>query len=90
MNTVIQWNLQSCYAHFTDLKILIENKLPACICLQETLLNNSRAYPPGGCNIVTSTPTRDDGHERGTAILIHNRVFYQILQLDTNLQAVAV
>ena len=88
-SAIIQWNLQSYYSHFLDLKLLLQEESPACVCLQETLLNNRKVYPPGGYKILISQPTREDGHERGAAILIHDRVFSQQILLDTELQAVA-
>ena len=86
---IIQWNIQSLKTHFADLKSLLNEHHPACICLQETLRNNRNLNPPSGYNIIHSTPVRNDGHERGSAIAIRDRIFYQELQLDTNLQVVA-
>ena len=88
MTNIIQWNIQALNTHFSDLKILLNEYNPSCVCLQETLIRN-RVFPPSGYNIITSTPTRDDDHERGTAILIKNNIFHQTLTLNTNLQAVA-
>ena len=90
MNTIIHWNLQSYYTHFSDLKLLIRDYSPGVICLQETLIKQNRqTYPPSQYNILTSNVTRNDSHERGSAILIHQNIFHQKINLDTNLQAVA-
>ena len=88
MNNIIQWNIQALNTHFSDLKILLNRYNPSCVCLQETLIRN-RIFPPSGYNIITSNPTRDDDHERGTAILIKNDIFHQPINLNTNLQAAA-
>ena len=85
----MQWNIQAIYTHFNDLKYLLNKHNPTCICLQETLINNRPIYPPSGYSILTSTPTRNDNHERGTAILIRNNIFHKQINLNTNLQAVA-
>ena len=74
---------------FQDLKLLLRQHIPACICLQETLIANRHINAPSGYTIVCSQPVRQDGHERGTALLIHNRVAYDIIHLNTELQAVA-
>ena len=60
------------------------------MCLQETLIRHRQALPPSQYDISTSNVTRNDGHERGAAILINKRIQYQALQLQTDLQAAAV
>ena len=89
LDCIIQWNMQSYKTKFHELKLLLREYTPACVCLQETLLRNT-SYTPSGYHLVKSFPVRDDGHERGSAILIHKRVPYEIIYLNTNLQAVAV
>ena len=90
MNSIIHWNLQSYYAHFSHLKLIIRDYTPGVICLQETLIKpNRRTYPPSQYNILTSNVTRNDSHERGAAILIRQNLFHKRIDLTTNLQAVA-
>ena len=74
MNSIIQWNMQSYHTHFNDLKLIFHEHAPACVCLQETLLRN-RTYQPSGYHLLTSRPTRVDGHERGAALLINDTIF---------------
>lgn len=88
MNSIIQWNLQCYRTQFSELKRMLNNQMPLCVCLQETM--KTALYPPSSYTIVCSTQTRDDGHERGTAILVSRRVQYSTVTLNTNLQAVAV
>ena len=90
MGSILQWNLQSYRTKFNDLKTLIQSLSPICICLQETLLRDYTALPPSSYHIVQSPVTRQDDHERSTAILIHNRLSYDVLALQTPLQACAV
>ena len=52
--------------------------MPTCICLQETLITNAQTKPPSSYNIVRSQPTRQDGHERGVAILVNNSDIHSI------------
>jgi hypothetical protein len=54
------------------------------------MIGNRNINPPSGYKIVCSNVTRNDGHERGTAILVHRRISFEKLQLHTNLQAVAI
>ena len=91
MHPIIQWNLQSYYTHFSDLKCLIKEHSPSVLCLQETCISpNRRTFPPSSYNLFTSNPTRNDLHERGTAVLVHRKLFNQEIELNTNLQATAV
>lgn len=90
LNKIIQWNMQSYKSKFSELKILLNEMNPICVCLQETLHRDSTPPPPSGYNIVTSKRKRNDGHERGTAILINKHVTYEPINLNTTLQACAV
>lgn len=90
-DNILQWNLQSYRTKFSELKTLLHIYSPLCVCLQETLINpNQPIFPPSQYNIECSQRTRNDGHERGSAILIHKRVQYKRLNLNTTLQTVAV
>jgi len=88
---ILQWNMRSYKTSFTDLKIILNNHAPICMCLQETLQSNQpNLRSPSHYAIVHSKPVRQDMHERGAAILIHNRVNYDIINLQTTLQAAAI
>jgi len=91
MNNILQWNLQSFYTKFSELKVLIKEYQPICICLQETRIKDDASpHPPSGYHLIKSPRTRNDGHERGTAVLVNRNVNFEPIDLDTNLQAVAV
>jgi len=91
MSKILQWNLQSFHTKFSELKLLIKQHQPICICLQETRIQqNANPYPPTGYRLIKSAQTRADGHERGTAVLINEYVNFEPVNLTTNLQAVAV
>ena len=90
MAKFLQWNLQSYRTKFYQLKQLLNEFSPACVCLQETLHGTTTLRPPSTYSIEQSAPVLDDNHERGTAILIHKTVRHDLIQLNTNLQAVAV
>ena len=89
MTSIIQWNMQSWRSNFCDLKKLISQYQPACVCLQETLLKDRNIHPPSGYNISMSSQTRNDGHDRGVAILTRLNLHSTDIPLNTHLQAIA-
>ena len=88
--TIIQWNLQSYHSKFTDLKILLSRYSPLCVCLQETLVKRLNFQPPSGYNVRHLPQDPTNGHSRGVAILIHRMLNYEEINLQTELQAVAI
>ena len=90
VNSIMQWNLQSYYTKFTELKLILNRYHPACISLQETLIKHRIANPPSQYQLYKSPIVRNDGHERGAAILIHNSIHHEQIHLHTTLQAVAI
>ena len=88
---ILQWNLQSYRTKFSELKSLLHIHAPLCVCLQETLLNPDHThFSPSQYCMECNSRTRHDGHERGAALLIHRRLSYRRIPLNTSLQAVAV
>ena len=87
---IIQWNIQSITSNFSELKVLLNNLNPSCVCLQETMLGDKKFRPPSNYNIVQSPKKRDDGHERSVAILVNKNNNFRTVQLNTSLQAVAI
>lgn len=90
LSSLIQWNLASYRSKFAELKLLLRDFSPSCVCLQETLLRDLPGIPPSHYSLVQSRVTRPDGHERGAAILVHKSFNFQHFPLNTTLQAVAV
>ena len=86
---IIQWNITSMNTNFSELKVLINELNPSCICLQETRHGSRSLNPPSAYNIILSPKQRDDDHDRGTAILIKSDLNYKRVELNTNLEAVA-
>ena len=43
-NTILQWNCRSVKANFEELNLLINEKKPVAICLQETFLKDSDKF----------------------------------------------
>ena len=89
-NKIIQWNCRGIKANFNELLLLISAMSPAVICLQETFLKSSdnlkvRHYTD--YNLVTDNPNRACG---GTSILVNNKIPQSKIDLQTDLQAVAI
>jgi len=90
MNSFIQWNLQSYRTKFSELKVILNEIQPICVCIQETMIGDRTVNPPSQYNIFTSKVSRNDNHERGAAVLVHRSVRHEEIPLRTNLQAKAV
>lgn len=89
MADLIQWNCRGYYANLRDLRLLIENNNPKCICLQETMLGNKTPQSPKGYTTVYSQP-EDPTPGNGLAIAVDNSVSYNHWNLNTTLHAIAV
>jgi hypothetical protein len=53
------------------------------------MIRNRKAYPPSQYDIIKSIVHRDDNHERGAAMIIHKKIHYERITLNSELQAVA-
>ena len=85
---ILQWNLCGYRARYADLKKLITDTMPACICLQETMLGLTSPRPPAGYSLIKdSNPNSTPGH--GLAALIDSRYPFNVINLNTDLQAIA-
>ena len=89
-SNILQWNINSYKTKFSELKKLMKETHPICVCLQETRINTPNPFPPSQYSIISSIPNPNNNHDRGTAILVHKTVKYEQVQLQTTLQAVAV
>ena len=96
----MQWNLTSYNTQFSELKLLINDYQPDCLCLQETRYVNKNIKPPSGYKAVEPIIPRqpnnnnngsDDTGRRGVALLINNNINYKELQINVpnNIEAVA-
>ena len=88
--SIIQWNIQGYTRRYTDLRKLIETSSPGCICLQETMLGSKVPRPPAGYSIITHPSEADPIPGMGLATLINSSLPFIKLDLNTNIQALAV
>ena len=90
MDSILQWNMQSYRTKFHELKLLLNEHTPLCMCLQETMIRTANIHSPSGYSIIHQPSDPDDGHTRGVAILVNKNVHHEVINLNTNLQALAV
>jgi ribonuclease HI len=83
----LQWNCRGLRANFDELQILLQKYCPAVICLQETFLNDTSLSLKCYSMFHILNP---EGNGGGVSIAVDNTVPHSQVQLDTQLQAVAV
>ena len=97
---VMQWNMTAYNTQFSELKLLINDYQPDCLCLQETRYVNKNIKPPSGYKavepIIPRQPNNNDNSSdatgrRGVALLINNNINYKELHINVpnNIEAVA-
>ena len=85
---IIHWNCRGIYPNYERLQQLLSNFQPACVCLQELNIGQ-RDFPiPTGYSVYTSS--RLNMGRGGAAVLIKHSVPLTKINIQTDLQAVAV
>ncbi len=89
-NTILQWNCRGLKANYNEILILLSMLSPEVLCLQETKLGQSdkitfRNYD--SYNYIHKDCQKASG---GSTILVKSDVPHSVIDLNTNLQAVAV
>lgn len=89
-NTILQWNCRGIKANYNEILILLSLLTPQIICLQETKLGQSddvtfRNYT--SYNYINKDCQKASG---GSTILIKSDIAHNVIDLHTNLQAIAV
>lgn len=87
---LLQWNLNGFFAHLPELQLIISQTKFYYLCLQET-----RFRPNQSVNLKSYTNYRKDRENSnnasgGVAILVHDSIQAQQLDLKTELEAVAI
>ena len=90
MVSVLQWNCRGFRSNFEELKLLIREYDPACICLQELILGVNYPFllPPTSYISYTSHHRGINGRG-GAGLLIRNSLHSDAIFLQTQLHAVA-
>jgi exonuclease III len=84
---VIQWNLNGFYQRLDDIKLLIEELDPTVLCLQETRLAKKDKAKLAGYRLFRRSL---DVRNRGVAIFVKSDTKSQWIDLQTDIQAIAV
>ena len=89
-NSILQWNCRGLKANFNELLILLSLFNPKICCLQETFLNpndNLEVRNYLSYHYINNDCQRASG---GASIMIHSTVPHRKIDLNTNLQAIAI
>ena len=89
-NSILQWNCRGLKANFNELLILLSLFNPKICCLQETFLtpnDNLEVRNYSSYHYINNDCQRASG---GASIMIHSTVPHRKIDLNTNLQAIAI
>ena len=89
-NHILQWNCRSVKANFEELNLLINEKKPVAVCLQETFLKDSDRFTLKYHSSYFQHCTDNDKASGGVAVIVNNSIPHHSVKLDSTLQAVAV
>ena len=92
LDTIIQWNVNGFRARKQEISLLLAEKNPSCVCLQELKLSTNSPYDIGShYKAYSKLPNGDDEFPRGgTLVAVRRDIPHTSLQLNTPLQAVAI
>lgn len=90
MDQLIQWNCNGCVHHYCELKTILSELSPFCVCLQETHFLPNQPYSLRGYRVSRKDDEPNIRARGGVAVLVRQDVHYTNIDLNTNLQAVAV
>ena len=89
-NSILQWNCRGLKANFNELLILLSLFNPKICCLQETVLtpnDNLEVRNNSSYHYINNDCQRASG---GASLMIHSTVPHRKIDLNTNLQAIAI
>ena len=89
-NHILQWNCRSVKANYEELNLLINEKKPVAVCLQETFLKDSDKCTLKYHSCYYKICSDNDKASGGVAVIVNNNVPHHAVKLDSILQAVAV
>jgi len=88
---ILQWNIRGLQANSEELNILLSNFNPVLVSLQETFLKPSKTTTFKNYSLYNFPSEESNGTiHGGIAILVNSAVPHSQIQLNTNLQAIAV
>ncbi len=90
MDSIIQWNCRGIKPNRDEISLLISDYNPTAICLQETYLKDTDTISFKGYCMYSTFSANAERASGGVSILINERTPHRQLDINTNLQAVAV
>ncbi|KAL5009784.1 hypothetical protein ScPMuIL_012089, partial [Solemya velum] len=87
---IIQWNCRGLKANFNEISLLLNDKQPAVICLQETLFNDKDTITFKNHSMYNFIFPSNKRVRGGVSVIVINRTLHSPISLKTNLPAVAV
>ena len=91
MNRILQWNVRGIRPRQQDISVLIKEQNPSCLCLQELKLPNNTQYNVGSLyKTYLKLPNDNEIPKGGTLIAVKTTIPHHPIQLNSNLQAVAI
>src|SRR5215469_3400855 len=90
MVSVLQWNCRGFRFNFEELKLLIRDYDPACLCLQKLILGVNYPFLLLPTSYISYTSQHRENNGQGDAgLLVRNSLHYDAILLQTQLHAVA-
>ena len=89
-NHIMQWNCRSVKANYEELNLLINEKKPVAVSLQETFLKDSDKFTLKYHSFYYKHCSDNDKASGGVAVIVNNNVPHHAVKLHSALQAVAV
>ena len=89
-NHILQWNCCSVKANVEELNLLINEKKPVAVCLQETFLKDSDKFTLKYHSCYFKHCSDNDKASGDVAVIVDNSVPHHSVKLDSTLQAVAI
>ena len=90
MSRIIQWNCRGLKINFLELSLLVQSFLPVAFCLQETHLKENDKIALKGYSMYSTYAKQEERAAGGSTILVRDNILHSHVDLDTDLQAVAV
>ena len=88
--SIIQWNCRGLKANYNEIVILTTLLSPTVFCLQETFLKNTDNINFKNYSLYNHIATENQKASGGSSILVKSNVPHRQIDINSNLQAVAV
>ena len=90
MSHIIQWNCRGLKINLIELSLLVQAFFPVAFCLQETHLKETDQINLKNYSLYSTYVKEDESAAGGSSIFVQNNVIHSKINLQTDLQAVAV